>query len=161
MVREQQRRALSVANTAMAVTLDVGQADNVHPANKQTVGVRLALAARALVYGEAVPYSGPSFREATLVLSNPTNTAMRVWFDNSQGLNYRGKPETGFELAGEDHHFVAAQARIEGETVLVSATAVPHPVYVRYGWMSVVDNNLYNAAGLPASTFSSERRPVH
>jgi sialate O-acetylesterase len=161
LIREQQRRVLSVANTAMAVSLDVGQADNVHPPDKQTVGARLALAARGMVYGEPVAYRGPSFREATPEVGKDGTTSMRVWFDHGEGLTYRGKPSTGFEVAGADHRFVAAQAQIEGDTVLVSSPDIRYPVYVRYGWMSVVSGILYNGAGLPSSTFSSERNPVH
>ena len=158
-MREQQRRTLNVANTAMAVTLDVGTADNVHPPDKQTVGARLALAARSVAYGEAVAYRGPSFRQATSELGKDGAIAMRVWFDHADGLTYRGKPSTGFELAGADRHFVPAQAQVEGETVVVSTPTVKQPVFVRFGWSSVVDNNLYNTAGLPASTFTSEPHP--
>ncbi len=160
-VRDAQRRTLSVANTAMAVTLDVGLADNVHPPDKQTVATRLALAARDIVYGEQVAYESPLFRQATTELRDGGDAAIRVWFDGAKGLTYRGKPETGFELAGADGRFVPAQARVEGETVLVSAPSLPHPVYVRYGWMGVMQNNLYNAAGLPASTFTSQPEPTH
>jgi sialate O-acetylesterase len=155
-VRDAQRRTLEVANTAMAVTLDVGSPDNVHPPDKQTVGHRLALAARHLVYGEDVAYASPLFREATAELQPDGSTALRVWFDHAQGLTTHGGPSTAFEVAGADHHFVAGQAKIEGETVVVSASAVPHPVYVRYGWMGVMPDNVFNAAGLPMSTFTSE-----
>ena len=158
LVREQQRRTLEVGNTAMAVTLDVGTPDNIHPPDKQTVAARLALAASNLAYGEQVTYSGPSFRQATTEVSKD-GTAMRVWFDHAEGMTYRGKPETGFELAGADGQFVAAQARIEGSTIVVTSAKVLHPVAVRFGWSGVVNDNLYNAAGLPASTFTSERNP--
>lgn len=160
MIRDAQRRTLSVTDTAMAVTLDVGEANNVHPPDKQTVGHRLALAARKMVYGEDVAYASPLFRQATTVLQPDGTTAMRVWFSHGQGLTARGEPMDAFEVAGPDHHFVPAQAKIEGETVLVQAAAAPHPRYVRYGWMGVVTHNLYNAAGLPASTFTSESVPV-
>ena len=153
-IRDAQRRTLSVADTAMAVTLDIGLADNVHPPDKQTVGARLALGARALAYGERVPYSSPLFRQAT----TEGSSAMRVWFDHAEGLTARGKSITAFEIAGEDKKFVAAEARVEGDTVVVSAAGVAHPAYVRYGWMSVIESNLYNGAGLPMSTFTSEER---
>ena len=156
MVRDQQRRSLDVAGTAMAVTLDVGLPDNVHPPDKQTVGTRLAAAARATVYGESIPYSGPAFRMATTEMHADGTTALHVWFDHAEGLTYRGKPTSGFELAGADHHFVAAEARVTGQSVIVSSASVVHPLYVRFGWTGVVNNNLYNAAGFPASTFSSE-----
>ena len=154
-VRDQQRRDLDVANTAMAVSLDVGLADNVHPADKQTVGDRLARAARAIVYDEKLAYSGPLFRQASTELQPDGSTSLRVWFDHAHGLTARG-PVGGFEIAGDDHHFVPADARIEGDTVVVSSKTLHKPVYVRYGWSSVVTNFLYNAEGLPASTFSSE-----
>ena len=160
-VRDAQRRTLHIANTAMAVTLDVGLAENVHPPDKQTVAARLALAARAMVYGEQVEFASPLFRQATTELQTDGSTSMRVWFDHDQGLTYRGQPATGFELAGADRKFLPAQARVEGGTVLVSAPAVSHPMYVRYGWMGVVQNNLYNSAGLPASTFTSVPEPMH
>jgi sialate O-acetylesterase len=161
MVREQQRRALSIVNTAMAVTLDVGQADNVHPPDKQTVGIRLALGARAVVYGEPVAFQGPSFREATPEFGSDGGSSIRVWFDHADGLTTRDRPVSGFEVAGEDHHFSPAEGQIEGTSVLVHSTSVSLPRFVRYAWMGVVSDNLYNASGLPASTFSSEPNPLH
>ena len=160
-VRDAQRRTLQLTNTAMAVTLDIGTPDNVHPPDKQTVGHRLALAARHIVYGETdLPFASPLFRQATSELQSDGTTALRVWFDHAHGLTSHGHPIDAFEIAGEDHHFVPAQARIDGETVVVSASSIPHPVYVRYGWMGVMPHNLYNAAGLPASTFTSETFPA-
>jgi len=154
-VRDAERRTLSLRNTAMAVTRDVAERDNSHPADKQTVGERLALAARGLVYGEKIPYASPLFREAT---TQPGG--LRVWFDNADGLTANGKPLEGFELAGEDHHFVPATAKIENDTVVVTATGLDNPVYVRYAWSDFAPFSLYNSAGLPASTFSSEEIPV-
>ena len=151
-IREAQRRTLSVANTAMAVTIDIGNPDNVHPADKQTVGMRLALAARALAYGEEVEYSGPLFRQAV-----PDGDGIRVWFDHSaSGLLSKGGDLEGFEIAGSDGHFVTASARIDGKTIVVSNAEVPEPLYVRYGWSNAPVVNLYNADGLPASPFTSE-----
>lgn len=152
-VREAQRRTLSVANTAMAVTIDIGNPDNVHPADKQDVGMRLALAARALAYGEDIEYSGPLYRQTSVA-----GSTIRVWFDDAAGgLVAKGGPLEGFEVAGADHRFVPATARIEGDTVVVSSADVANPKYVRYGWANVPDVNLYNKAGLPASPFTSER----
>jgi sialate O-acetylesterase len=168
MVRDQQRRVLRVANTAMAVSLDRGEAGNVHPPDKQTIAVRLALAARSLVYGENVPYQGPLFREATTQLNPDGSTSLRVWFDHAAGLSFGSHPAGGFELAGRDGHFIPADSRIDNSTgahagdrttVLVTSKAVPDPVYVRYGWTSVVSNYLYNAADLPTPTFSSQPDP--
>jgi sialate O-acetylesterase len=153
-VRDAQRRTLALRNTAMAVTLDVGDPTNVHPADKQTVGERLALAARGMVYGEDVAYQSPLFREAT---TEPG--AMRVWFDHAKGLKVLIMQVEGFEVAGADHHFVPATAKIEGETVVVRSKDVPEPKYVRYAWTGIAPSPLYNAAGLPASSFTSEITP--
>lgn len=150
-LRDQQRRTLAVSNTAMAVSLDVGTADNVHPPDKQTVGGRLALAARGLVYGEAVDYSGPLFHQATR-----DGSGMRVWFDHAVGLQSKGGALAGFEIAGADKQFVPAAGVIHGSSVEVTSSAVKNPEYVRYGWENVTTANLYNGAGLPASTFTSE-----
>jgi sialate O-acetylesterase len=151
-IREAQRRTLAVANTAMAVTIDIGDPDNVHPADKQTVGARLAMAARALAYGEHLEYSGPMFRQAA-----PDGQGMRVWFDHAAGgLSAKGGALEGFEVAGDDHRFVKAAARVEGNTVVVASPEVPAPSYVRYGWENAPVVNLYNSVGLPASPFTSE-----
>ena len=150
-IREAQRRTLAVANTAMVVTTDIGNPDNVHPADKQTVGARLALAARALVYGEKIEYSGPAFRQAT-----PDGDGIRVWFDHSGGLVAKGGELEGFEIAGSDGKFVPATARIEGATVVAHSTSVVTPKYVRYGWANAPMINLFNSEGLPASPFTSQ-----
>ena len=150
-LRDQQRRTLEVANTAMAVSLDKGTFDNVHPPDKQTVGHRLALAGRALSYGEKVEFSGPLFRTAYT-----QNGAMHVWFDHAEGLHAAGAVK-GFEVAGSDGKFSPAEATVEGTSVVVRSASVPQPVAVRYGWTNYTDANLYNAADLPASTFTSQR----
>lgn len=152
-VREAQRRALALRNTAMAVTIDIGDPEDVHPLNKLDVGLRLALAARAIVYGEAVEYSGPLVRQVTR-----EGGALRVWFDHaSGGLESRGGALEAFEVAGADGRFVAADARIEGSTILVSAPRIDAPVHVRYGWSNSPDCRLYNREGLPASPFRASR----
>ncbi|MGC2660640.1 MAG: sialate O-acetylesterase [Bryobacteraceae bacterium] len=151
-VREAQRRTLYLRNTGMAVTIDIGNPINIHPADKQSVGQRLALAARAIAYGEKVEFSGPSFRQADAIGHN-----MRVWFDHAEGLNTRrGDAPQGFEIAGADKKYVWATAKIEGDTVLLSNSDVEEPRFVRYGWKDVPTVNLYNGADLPASPFSSE-----
>jgi sialate O-acetylesterase len=160
MIRDAQRRSLDVDGTAMVVSLDVGAAENVHPPDKQTVANRLALAARNLVYGEPTRYEGPTFREATPELLADGAEGMRVWFEHAAGLTFQGRVATGFELAGTDHHFVPAEADLEGESVLVRSVSVPHAVYVRFGWSGIVQNSLYNSDGLPASTFTSEPSPL-
>lgn len=151
-IREAQRSSLRVANTAMVVTVDAGDPDNVHPPDKQTVGARLALAARAVAYGENVEYSGPLFRQAA-----PEADGIRVWFDHAaHGLIAKGDTLQGFEIAGDDGRFVAATARIDGETVVAGNAQVAEPKYVRYGWANAPTVNLFNSDGLPASPFTSE-----
>lgn len=151
-VRESQRRALAIANTAMAVTIDVGDADNVHPADKQTVGARLALAARAIAYHEDIEYSGPLLQQ-----TDAEDGGLRVWFTHGDGgLVAKGGALQGFEIAGDDHRFVKAEGRIEDQTVLVSNPQIEKPRYVRYGWQNAPTVNLYNSAALPASPFTSE-----
>jgi sialate O-acetylesterase len=144
-------KTLGLINTGMAVTIDIGNPDNVHPTDKVDVGHRLALAARALTYSEDINYSGPIYRQAT-----PEGNAIRVWFDHhAKGLVAQGGELTGFEVAGADGKFVAATAKIDGNTVVASSDAVAEPVYVRYGWANSPQCNLFNGEGLPASPFSS------
>jgi sialate O-acetylesterase len=148
-LREAQLRTLGIGNTAMAVTIDIGDPVDIHPRNKQEVGRRLALAARAIVHGEQIEYSGPLFRMAA-----PEGDAMRLWFDHAaSGLETKGGALKGFEIAGTDRKFVPADARIENATVLVSSASIPQPAFVRYGWADNPECNLYNKEGLPASPF--------
>lgn len=148
-LREAQRQALGLANTAMAVAIDLGEAGDIHPKNKGEVGRRLSLAARALAYGERLAWSGPLFRSATR-----EGAAARLWFDHAYGgLEAREGKLRGFELAGADGEFVPAEARIEGATVVVSSPAVVAPREVRYGWKDNPDCNLSNGEGLPAAPF--------
>jgi sialate O-acetylesterase len=151
-VRDAQRQSLALANTGMAVTIDIGMAKNIHPTNKQDVGLRLALCARAIAYGEKIEYSGPLYRQAT-----PEGESLRVWFEHAQsGLKSKGEELKGFEIAGADRKFSPAQARIEGSTVVVSSASVSAPMHVRYGWASNPECSLYNSEDLPASPFRSE-----
>ncbi len=148
-VREGQREALALRNTAMAVSIDIGDPVNIHPLNKQDVGHRLALAARAIAYEEDIEYSGPLFRQVT-----PEEDGLRLWFDHTTGeLNPKGGVLKGFEIAAADQVFMPATARIEGVTVVVSSPEILHPVFVRYGWAANPECNLYNGEGLPASPF--------
>jgi sialate O-acetylesterase len=150
-IREAQRRTLELKNTGMAVTIDIGNPDDVHPTNKRDVGARLALIARATVYGESVEYSGPLFRQLT-----QEDGALRVWFEHAKsGMEAHGPGLTGFEVAGDDGKFYPAEARIDGETIVVSSAEVRHPVVVRYGWANSPNCNLFNREGLPASPFGA------
>ena len=151
-LRQQQVRTLALRNTAMAVTIDIGNPTDVHPTDKLDVGLRLARAARALSYGENVEYFGPMFRQAT-----PEGNSIRAWFDHGQGLMAKQGTLTGFEIAGRDGRWLPATATIDGSTVVASSPDVSAPVYVRYGWANSPQCNLFNGEGLPASPFSSER----
>lgn len=154
-VREAQRQSLVLTNTAMAVTIDIGDPVEIHPPDKQDVGLRLALAARAIAYGESIEYSGPLFRSVTV-----EGPALRVRFDHAQsGLAAKGGVLHGFAVAGADEKYVPAQARIEADTVVVSADSIKVPVYVRYGWAANPNCVLYNGAGLPASPFQARAFP--
>lgn len=150
-LREAQTQALALRNTAMAVTIDIGDPNDIHPRNKQDVADRLALAARAIAYGEKLVYSGPLFRSA-----HREGAAIRVWFDHTGGgLQAKGGDLKSFEVAGAGGKYVPAMARIEGASILVSSPEVQAPVSVRYGWADAPECNLYNAEGLPASPFRS------
>jgi sialate O-acetylesterase len=151
-LRESQTESLRLANTGMAVAIDVGESKDIHPTNKQTVGLRLALAALHLAYGKDGEYSGPLYRTATAEADS-----LRVWFSHAGGLATRGgEAPTGFAVAGKDGAFLPADARIEGETVVVSNPQLKTPVAVRYAWASNPACNLVNGAGLPASPFRSD-----
>ncbi len=153
LVQEAQAKTLELRNTGMAVINDIGEAGDIHPKNKQDVGERLALAARHIAYKEQLVYSGPRFRQATA-----EGAKIRVWFDSvGGGLKARGGSELkGFEVAGEDGRFHAADAAADGATVVASSPNVTAPVRVRYAWASDPVCNLINAEGLPASAFRSE-----
>ncbi len=150
-LRESQTETLRLRNTGMAVIIDIGNPDNIHPTDKQDVGYRLSLAARHIAYGEAVEDSGPLFRQATV-----EGGAMRVWFTHAAGMQARGGGAlTGFTIAGADGQFVPAEARVEGTTVVVSSAQVAAPTAVRYAWADNPECNLVNQEGLPASPFRS------
>lgn len=151
-VREGQLKALELRNTAMAVTIDIGNPDNVHPTDKVDVGLRLALAARALSYGENIEYSGPLYLMAT-----QEGSQIRAWFEHASKLIAKGGALTGFEVAGADGKFFPATASIQGGTVVANSPSVPEPHFIRYGWANSPQCNLFNGEGLPASPFTSVR----
>jgi len=159
-LRASQSATLALPHTAEAVILDVGDADDIHPRDKQTVGHRLALAARALVYGEAdLVYSGPRYRSHTVEAGRVV-----VAFDHvGGGLATRaGAPLGGFTLEDADGTWHDAEARIEGEHVVVWSEGVPAPVAVRYAWAdNPVAATLTNAEGLPAAPFQADLRNGH
>jgi sialate O-acetylesterase len=140
------------AKTAMIVTTDCGDANDIHPPHKQPVGARLSLAARALAYGEKLEYSGPAFD--AMKVSGPKSVLSFTHL--GAGLVAKGDPLKGFTIAGADGLFHPARAVIRGKTVVVTGEAVPKPVAVRYGWANVPEGNLFNKAGLPASPFRTD-----
>jgi sialate O-acetylesterase len=144
--------AQHTTNTAMAVTIDCGDANDIHPPHKQPIGARLALAARALAYGEKLEYSGPVFESMNIKGSNAVLRFTHI----GGGLVAKDGPLQGFTAAGEDKVFHPAQAEISGKTIVVHSAAVSRPVAVRYGWANVPEGNLFNRAGLPASPFRSD-----
>ncbi|MEO5685450.1 MAG: sialate O-acetylesterase [Chitinophagaceae bacterium] len=155
LLREAQLKALSLPNTGMAVAIDLGEWNDIHPDNKKDVGIRLALAAEKVAYAEKdIIYSGPIYK-ASAVAGNK----ITVQFSNTgTGLSANdGEPLSQFAIAGADKKFVWADARIEGDKVVVWNDAVTEPKYVRYAW---ADNphgaNLYNKEGLPASPFRTD-----
>ncbi len=149
-LRESQTAALELDKTGMAVTIDIGNSTDIHPINKQDVGLRLALAAQAVAYGnDEVVYSGPLYRQTTR-----EGSMLQLWFDHlGSGLDTRDGDLEGFEIAGQDGMFVPAKARIDGENVLLSSPTVPVPVQARYAWHADPSGNLFNKSGLPASPF--------
>lgn len=151
-LRDAQRLSLSTPNTGMAVTLDIGNVQNIHPANKQEVGRRLSLWALARTYGKKdIVYSGPLFDE----LKIDGSKAIVSFRYAGGGLVAKGGDLKWFEIAGADGKFVAANAVISGSQVIVSSPDVPHPTAVRYAWKDTAEPHLCNKAGLPASSFSS------
>ena len=157
-IRESQWRTVrKVPNTGLAMTIDIGDAKDIHPRNKQEVGRRLALVARHLVYGEKdLVYSGPEFTE--MQIERPGDK-IRLFFKHVGGglaIKPGDKKLTGFVIAGADKKFVWAAAVIDGDTIVVSAPEIAEPRYVRYGWAWNPSVNLYNKEGLPAITFRTD-----
>ncbi|MEQ9822778.1 MAG: sialate O-acetylesterase [Puniceicoccaceae bacterium] len=157
LVREQQSAATRLPNSAIAVIYDVGEWNDIHPLDKQTVGHRLALAAKAIAYGhDEVIYKGPQFVEAAV-----SGDEVRVHFsDVGEGLRTRDDAVLGgFVIAGADKVFHWAEAEIEGKsTVVLRSEAVEMPVYVRYAWsQNPASANLVNSEGLPADAFRTDR----
>lgn len=156
MLREAQFQSLAVPNTAMAVTIDAGEWNDIHPLNKKAVGDRLALAARKLAYGEKdLVSSGPLFRSASV-----EGDKIRIHFsDTGSGLVAKDDDTLHyFAIAGADKKFVWAKAKIENNTVVVWNEHVQNPLYVRYAWADNPDGaNLYNKEGLPAGPFRTDQ----
>jgi sialate O-acetylesterase len=155
-LRESQAAALGLPNTGMAVIIDIGEAGDIHPRNKQDVGHRLALAAKGVAFGQDVSFSGPLYKGITL-----EGSQVRVHFAHTAaGLKAKdGGLLKGFAVAGRDRKFVWANARIEGKTIVVSSPNVSQPVAVRYAWADNPECDLYSGTDLPASPFRSDNWP--
>ncbi|MCD6598287.1 MAG: 9-O-acetylesterase [Bacteroidales bacterium] len=152
-LREAQLMTLSLPNTGMVVTIDIGNAKDIHPKNKQDVGKRLALNALAEVYGKDIPYSGPMYNSMEV-----EENKIRLKFNNTNaGLKIKESNQLkGFAIAGEDKKFVWAEAKIEDNEVVVWNTKIKNPVAVRYAWAANPICNLFNGADLPASPFRTD-----
>ncbi len=177
-LREAQAKTLSVPNTGMAVLIDTGESEDIHPQSKQVAGERLAKIALAKTYGREVVHSGPVYTSMKI-----EGSAIRLRFDHLGGglvakevpATYdvmrkagktaplvRNSPQSqleGFAICGADKHWVWAEAKIEGDTVLVSSKQVPAPIAVRYAWSDNPTSNFYNAADLPAAPFRTDEFP--
>jgi sialate O-acetylesterase len=147
--------AATVPHSGLAVTIDTGDPNTIHPTDKQPVGDRLALLALANCYGQSVVYRGPTFRSV-----ERSGRELRVLFDHTDGgLAVRGEKLGEFSVAGTDRKWHWAQARIDGESVVVSAPEVAEPTAVRYAWQANPAATLFNGAGLPAVPFRSDDWP--
>jgi sialate O-acetylesterase len=148
--------AAAVSNSCLAVTIDTGDADNIHSQEKQPVGERLALCALANYYKRPVVSSGPTLESVERLPGS-----IRLHFVHTDGgLVSKGTKLEEFSVAGEDRKWVWADARIEGDTVVVSAPTVAHPIEVRYAWQSNPAATLFNGAGLPAAPFRTDNWPT-
>jgi sialate O-acetylesterase len=152
-LREAQLMATELPNVGMATIIDIGDADDIHPTNKQDVGHRLAQSALKIAYEQRIAPSGPTYKNHIARKGRIT-----LYFDNLGGglMTPDNQALTGFAVAGEDEKFYWAEAEIKGKRIVVRSDKVPHPIAVRYGWADNPDCNLYNKAGLPASPFRTD-----
>lgn len=156
-LREAQRLTLSLKNTGMAVTMDIGIPKDIHPTNKLDVGKRLALWALAKNYGKKdIIYSGPLYKSM-----KRQGDKIRLYFNHTgSGLLAKDGPLNNFTIAAKDGRFKAAQAQIDGNTILVSSPEIKRPVAVRFAWSNAAQPNLFNKEGLPASSFRTDNWPA-
>lgn len=152
-LREAQLKTLHLEKTGMAVTIDIGDTRDIHPKNKQEVGRRLSLIARANLYGENIPFSGPEYQSFKI-----EGNTIRIKFQHAKGGLHANNGESlkGFEISGLDHKFEWAEARIDGNDVVVYCKTIENPIAVRYAWAENPICNLYNNADLPASPFRTD-----
>ncbi len=151
-LREAQLKTLEIPGTAMAVAADLGNDQDIHPKNKYHVGKRLALAAKATVYGLDVEFSGPIYRDVRF----EGGKAVVAFDHTADGLALVGGKAAGFQVCGADGKFVEARAAVDGHELRVWSKEVPEPTAVRYNWTGMTYGNLYNSAGLPASPFRTD-----
>jgi sialate O-acetylesterase len=155
MLRESQMKSLSVTNTAMAVAIDLGEWNDIHPDRKKDVGDRLALAAEKIAYGENVVCSGPLYQSSSI-----DGDKITITFSNIGGglATIDGEDLSDFSIAGADKKFIWAKAKIEGDKIIVWSEEIKDPKYVRYAWADdPVNPNLFNKEGLPASPFRTDK----
>ncbi len=147
--------AQSVKNGGLAVTIDTGEADNIHPKDKLVVGERLAYCALAKQYGEKIPYQGPTYKSMEHLPG-----ALKINFAHTDGgLTIKGDTLAEFSVAGNDHQWHWADAKVDGNSVIISSKLVTEPVAVRYAWQSNPQATLFNGAGLPATPFRTDDWP--
>lgn len=151
-IREAQRKVLEVANTGMVVLSDIGDTTDIHPKNKKDVGLRFANLALNRHYKTIqIEDSGPLFKSMKI----DKNKAI-ISFDHAEGLHAKGDKINSFEIAGEDDIFYTAEAKINGEQVIVQSKNVKEPIKVRFAWRNTATPNLFNSANLPTSCFKAE-----
>jgi sialate O-acetylesterase len=155
-LREAQSMTAAMPNNGLAVTIDVGEAADIHPRDKQTVGQRLALQAQGHTYGMDVPCDSPQYAGMSI-----EGNKIRLRFEHTYGglVAKDSRRAIGFAIAGADKKFVFASAHIDGDTVVVYSRHVKEPVAVRYAWFENPRCNLYNKAGLPADPFRTDDWP--
>ncbi|NOR45767.1 MAG: hypothetical protein GQ534_09305 [Candidatus Delongbacteria bacterium] len=153
LIRESMKFAAeNTENTEIATTIDIGESDNIHPANKQEVGRRLSLLALNKTYGKDIIYSGPQYKRHSV-----NNEQIVIDFVNiHDGLKIKGEIITGFEIASDDRIFYTADATRNGNSIIVSSEDIVNPVAVRYGWSSDPKCNIYNSADLPLQPFRTD-----
>jgi sialate O-acetylesterase len=157
-IREAMLQTLELPKTGMAITIDIGDAKNTHPTNKQEVGRRLSLWALGTVYGKDVPAISGPLPTSSLINSN----TITVTFKHANGglKTKDGGPVKGFQIAGADQQWKPGAAKLDGDKVIVSSPHISAPAAVRYAWQDLPDCNLYNAGDLPASPFRTDDWPV-
>ncbi|RYG63099.1 hypothetical protein EON80_21860 [bacterium] len=147
----QQRTVNTVPRTGIAIATDIGDQGDIHPRDKQNVGLRLALSALAKDYGKKIEYTGPVLKSAV-----GKEGQMVLTFTHAEGgLSMKGDAERVFAIAGKDRVWAWATPKVEGDRVVLKSPNVPSPIYVRYAWSNLPRATLYNGASLPAAPFQN------